>query len=204
MNRWVRLSAGFGAALALVVFAGYYAAQACDGSKSKAGVQKASASGECSYMKTQQASSGCASGTMQQASSGCASGTMKQASMSAADCAKFCGSGAMQASGCSVNGLSTVQLVGTDGGFRVYTVGCKKSGQSFLEKSAHVLNEKLHVRGEIHEASDGVYLDVEGDAAKQALQSWQTQAKSDSQGCLLVTKDGECLFDAAMLAPMAG
>jgi hypothetical protein len=187
MNRWMRLSAAVGA-LAIVVLGGYYAAQACDGSKSKTGVQKASAGGDCTWMKAQ--------------GSGSCTGTMQKASAGTSDCAKMCGAHA-QASLSTTKGLSTIQVVETTDGFRVYTVGSKEDGQTFLKKSAAVL-EAQQVKSHIHEAADGVFLDVEGTAAKQMLHKWQEQAKNGQSGCLLVTKEGECLFDAEMLAPVAG
>lgn len=165
------------------------AADGCDGQKT--GVQKASASGGCSSkgVVKQASSSGCAGkGAVQQASAGCAS----QASCQTMTCSK------------SGKALGTVQLISTDTGFRVVTVGCKVSGRNLLEQSATVLNSKQQLKGEIFEAKDGLYMDVNGDAAKNVYLKWQSWAKSGSANCLLTTENGDCLISADALGVRAG
>ncbi|MFH1278770.1 MAG: hypothetical protein ABIK65_10370 [Candidatus Eisenbacteria bacterium] len=187
-------------------------ADACDGNKT--GVQKASSSGCASKGVAQQASASCSAnctkpccaskGAVQQTSSGCAGkGVMQQAAGSLCTSAA---SASCQAMTCSKTGkvLGTVQLIPTDGGFRVVTVGCKTSGRNFLEKSATVLNTEHRMKGEIHEAKDGLYMDVNGEAAKNVYQKWQSWARSGATSCLLTTESGECLISADALGVRAG
>ncbi|MFH1679833.1 MAG: hypothetical protein ABIH26_04220 [Candidatus Eisenbacteria bacterium] len=166
-------------------------ASAGAGCGAKSGVQKAGAGSDCGFMKTGVASS-CAG--MQEGSAGCSQtcGAMKTKSG--------------QALLCPTSGkvLATVQLVETGAGFRLYAVGCKKTGRDFLERSARVLDSMHEVRGSIHEGSDGLFMDAEGNTAKKMVRSWQAMAKSGKGGCLLVTSEGECLLDAVSLAPAVG
>lgn len=177
-------------------------AAACDGSKT--GAQKASAGSSCSKTGVQQASSGCtAQKTMDRASSGCAGNAMVQKA-SAGSCAG--GASSCQGMTCSKSGkvMGTVQLIPTDTGFRVVTVGCKQTGMNLLKQSAEALQVEHHMKGEIHEASDGVYMDVEGDAAKSMYSRWQSWAKAGEANCLLTTESGDCLISTEALGVVAG
>ena len=152
------------------------------------GVKKASSSkGACTH--AQKASGPACSGVVKQAFSG--------------SCSPGCASAA---AGCSksktTQAMYTVQLLETKEGFRVSVVGCKAHGRDLLEKSVRVLHERHQLEGEIQEAKDGLYLDVQGETAKGVVHQWQAMSGSDN--CLLSTEEGECLIGADALASATG
>ncbi|MBM3319508.1 MAG: hypothetical protein FJY73_02405 [Candidatus Eisenbacteria bacterium] len=178
--------------LAFLLVAGAGPAGACEGAKS--GVQKAKASSGCSSMMKASATPGCAG--------------MKGASAASAGCLHATGEKAKsgQAILCPTSGkvLLTVQVVETKSGFRLYALGCKETGRGFLEKSARILDAEHHVKSRIGEATDGLYMDVDGKTAKKMVHSWQETAKKGEGGCLLATPEGECLLDAVSLTAAVG
>lgn len=167
--------------LFLVAGAGVAYASSCKGAA------KASSQGTCTHM--QKASRPACSGVVKQAFSGSCSPTCGAAS---AGCTK----------GAMTQAMYTVQVLETEGGFRLSVVGCKAHGRDLLEKSVRVLHERHQLEGEILEAKDGLYLDLQGEAAKGVVHRWQ--AMSGSDGCLLSTEEGECLIGADALGGATG
>jgi hypothetical protein len=193
MKYFARRTAWSAVGIAVLLVAGAGPAGACEGAK--AGVQKANASSGCASMTKASAAPGCAG--MQGASAHSASGCLHASGEKAK-------SGQAILCPTSGNVLSTVQVVETKSGFRLYALGCKETGRGFLEKSAGILDTEHHVKSSIRESTDGLYMDVEGKNAKKMVHSWQETAKKGEGGCLLATPEGECLLDAVSLTAAVG